>query len=195
MEHHDYMQDYINAETWDSVKANITSCGLFPVIKQFDHPVRGIEIGIKEGLNSIALLEMCPNIEKLVGIDPFSPYVDLGYQWSEEEQNSIYNHMLKNIKLRNCEDRFEHIRSTSIDAVDQLQDGEFHFVFIDGEHTVDVVKAEMEAYWPKLAIGGIMSGHDFDKIGNAVREWRVAHDIETPLEQLIHTSWYFIKNV
>jgi len=67
-------------------------------------------------------------------------------------------------------------------------------VFIDGEHTAAVVKAEMEAYWPKLATGGIMSGHDFDKIGNAVREWRIENDIETPLEQLVHTSWYFVKN-
>lgn len=195
MRHRDFMQEYIDADTWDSVRSNITACGLFPVINQFDHPIHCIEIGIKEGMNSIALLEMCPNIETLTGIDPFAPYVDLGYQWSVEEQDTIYNYMLKNIKLRNCEHRFNHIRAKSLDVVDQFQDNSIHVVFIDGEHTAAMVKAELDAYWPKLAAGGIMSGHDFDKIGHAVRSWCELNNIESPLEHLVHTSWYFIKHM
>ena len=190
----DYMQDYIDSGNWESIRENITACGLFHLITAFDRPVRGIEIGIKEGMNSIAFLEMCPNIEKLVGIDPFAPYVDLGYHWTEEEQESIYQHMLKNVKMRNCDDRFEHIRTPGLDAVDQFEDDSIDFVFVDGEHTAEVVKAELTAYWPKLKSGGIMSGHDFDKIGHAVRAWREANDIESPLEHIAHTSWYFIKN-
>ena len=193
MQHNDFMQDYLSTDTWDNVRANITASGIFPLINQFTDPVYGIEIGIKEGMNSIALLEMCPNIEKLTGIDPFAPYVDLGYQWSVEEQDTIYNYMLKNVKLRNCEHRFNHIRAKSLDVVDQFQDNSVHFVFIDGEHTADIVNAELDAYWPKLVVGGIMSGHDFDKIGHAVRTWRELNNIEMPLEQLAHTSWYFIK--
>lgn len=191
--HKDYMQEYIDNGSWESIRENITSCGLFPSIKAFDRPVRGIEVGIKEGLNSIALLEMCPNIVKLVGVDPFAPYVDLGYQWTEEEQESIYQLMLKNVKLRNCEDRFEHKRLTGLDAAALFDDNSVDFVFIDSEHTAEAVTAELNAYWPKLTQGGIMSGHDFDKIGTAVHKWRSDNSIESEIHFVQHSSWYFTK--
>lgn len=187
------MQDYLDAGSWESVREHITACGLYPLLNAFDKPIRGVEIGIKEGMNSIALLEMCPNIVKLTGIDPFAPYVDLGYQWTEEEQESIYEHMLKNIKVRNCEDRFEHIRLPSIDAVTQFDDNSLDFVFIDGEHTAEVIKSEMSAYWPKLVKNGVMSGHDFDKIGTAVHQWCSENSIESDIHQLANSSWYFTK--
>lgn len=193
MTHHDFMQDYLDAGTWESARENITACGLFPIINRFTEKIRGVEIGIKEGMNSISFLEMCPNIEKLIGIDPFMPYQDLGYFWSEEEQESIYRHLMKNIRIRGCEDRFEHIRLTSMEAVDMIPDDSLHFVFIDGEHTEAAVKAELAAYMPKLVIDGIMSGHDFDKIGTYVRSWVDENLPNTSIEQLQHTSWYFIK--
>ncbi len=190
----DYMKEFIDTGAWETIRENITACGLFPVIQKREHDVVGVEIGIKEGTNSIALLEMCPNIKKLYGVDPFISYNDLGYQWSAEEQETIYQHMLKNIERRNCQDRFEHYRATSLDAVSKFEDNSLDFVFIDGEHTASLVKQELDAYWAKLVHGGIMSGHDFDKIGNAVIAWRKENNIETDLHHLVHSSWYFIKN-
>ena len=192
--HKDFMQDYLDSNRWESVREHITACGLFPVLNAFGKPIQGVEIGIKEGMNSIALLEMCPNISKLTGVDPFAPYVDLGYQWTEEEQESIYEYMQKNIKTRGCESRFEHVRSTGLEAVTQFKDASLDFVFIDAEHTSAAVKAELSAYWPKLSTGGIMSGHDFDKIGTAVHEWRSENSIESEIVFIQHSSWYFPKN-
>ncbi len=191
--HHDYMQEYIDLGQWDSIRENITASGVFPAIQQLGSSVVGVEIGIKEGMNSIAMLEMCPNIVKLTGIDPFSSYLDLGYQWSDEEQESIYQHMLKNVKIRQCDNRFEHVRKTSLDAVELFEDNSLDFVFIDGEHTSTMVTSELDAYWPKLRDGGIMSGHDFDKIGNAVRAWKTANDVKADIQHVAHTSWYFVK--
>lgn len=192
--HRDHMQDYLDSNSWESVREHITACGIFPVLNAFDAPICGIEIGIKEGMNSIALLEMCPNIAKLTGIDPFAPYNDLGYQWTEEEQESIYGYMLKNVKVRGCEDRFEHLRMTGLEAVAQFEDNSIHFVFIDGEHTAEAVSAELTAYWPKLVDGGVMSGHDFDKIGSAVHKWRSDNSVESEIVFVQHSSWYFTKN-
>lgn len=194
MKHHDFMQQYLDQGYWEQVRETITACGIFQLINAFNRKVVGAEIGIKEGMNCIALLEMCPNIEKLIGIDPFIPYQDLGYFWSEEEQESIYQYMLKNVRVRNCEDRFEHRRMTSMDAVGTLEDNSLDFVFIDGEHTGNAIQAELTAYLPKLVSGGIMSGHDYDKVGSAVQSWVAANQPGSCVKHIPNSSWYFIKH-
>lgn len=46
------------------------------------------------------------------------------------------------------------------------------FVFIDADHSYDSVKADIEAWTPKVAKGGILAGHDFsrDSVAKAVLE-------------------------
>jgi hypothetical protein len=51
----------------------------------------------------------------------------------------------------------------------------FHFVFIDGDHQRESVRADIEAWWPKVKNGGILAGHDyvhsaFPGVAEAVRE-------------------------
>ena len=192
--HPDHMGRYLENGTWEQERANITAYGMHQWIRDFNRPVRGIEIGIKEGMNTIAFLEACENVIEMIGVDPFAPYNDLGYQWSVAEQDSILGHMLKNIKVRNLEDRFKHIRLHSHDAAAQLPDGQFDFVFIDGEHTHEAITRDLELYWPKLVPDGIMSGHDWQFIGNSVLQWRNHRGITTQLVNLPHYSWAFRKS-
>jgi hypothetical protein len=45
--------------------------------------------------------------------------------------------------------------------VTQFKDGEVDFVYIDGDHGFDAVKADISAWWPKVKNGGILAGHDY----------------------------------
>jgi hypothetical protein len=43
-----------------------------------------------------------------------------------------------------------------------IPDNSIDLFFIDGSHSYDCVKSDITNYWPKLAKGGVMLGHDYD---------------------------------
>ena len=46
-------------------------------------------------------------------------------------------------------------------AAKNFSDKFFDIVFIDGDHTYAAVKADLEAWWPKVRAGGIFCGDDY----------------------------------
>jgi len=46
-------------------------------------------------------------------------------------------------------------------AAAQFPDGFFDWIYIDACHVYDAVLADMRAFWPKLRMDGIFSGHDY----------------------------------
>ena len=66
------------------------------------------------------------------------------------------------------------IRKTSIEASNLYQDRSLDFVFIDAAHDYENVKADIEAWYPKVKIGGYIGGHDypeFEGVKRAVDEF------------------------
>ena len=53
------------------------------------------------------------------------------------------------------------VRQFSPTAAASFPDGFFDFVYVDARHDYASVLADLLAFWPKLAKGGIMAGHDF----------------------------------
>jgi predicted O-methyltransferase YrrM len=69
--------------------------------------------------------------------------------------------------LKHLSPKVSHYHLYSHQAVDALRrifdkDGNFpNFIFVDGDHTYEGVKRDIQAYYPLLAPGGIMAFHDF----------------------------------
>ncbi len=70
-------------------------------------------------------------------------------------------------------------RSQSPDILAQVPDGSVKWLFVDADHSYEGTRSEIELWHPKLALGGIMSGHDIDResVFRAVRDFYVALDL------------------
>tara|TARA_R110002153_G_C13126303_1_gene479392 strand:+ start:89 stop:742 length:654 start_codon:yes stop_codon:yes gene_type:complete len=78
------------------------------------------------------------------------------YIWTADQ---LYNKFLDNIKP--LEHVVNPIKSTSIEAATLYDDKSLDFVFIDAGHDFDNVKADIEAWLPKVKNGGYIAGHDY----------------------------------
>lgn len=94
----------------------------------------------------------------------------------------------KNHCLKICEEdnRAELITAYSPAAADLFKNGSLDSVFIDGNHSYRAVMEDLDAWWPKVRIGGIMSGHDFMtnteggawiEVDRAVERWAKEHGV------------------
>lgn len=60
--------------------------------------------------------------------------------------------------------------------------GDPHFVYVDADHDYDSVRAHLAAWCPRLALGGLIGGHDYvhtwPGVRTAVDEFKAEHGLE-----------------
>jgi len=115
------------------------------------------EIGTFEGENAEYILKNL-NIKKIYLIDPWSEYGD--YKEKSKTQKNLNKAYTKTLKrLRKYKDKIVIIKKFSSPAVKDIPNN-LDFVYIDGNHDYKFVKEDLENYYKKLKIGGILAGHD-----------------------------------
>jgi len=63
--------------------------------------------------------------------------------------------------IKGYENRAFMIRALSNQVLDLFEDESLDFIYIDGNHTYNSVKEDMELWFPKLKKGGLFAGHDY----------------------------------
>ena len=89
------------------------------------------------------------------------------------------------------------IKGHSLDVVNNYEDESLDFIFIDGSHYYDDVKADIVAWLPKLKPNGIIGGHDYGKIDeNADGVADAVDEIFGKENIVVHqsTSWIHSRN-
>jgi hypothetical protein len=56
------------------------------------------------------------------------------------------------------------IRRPSIEAAREIDDGSLDLVYIDAGHSFHDVTCDIEAWWPKIAPGGVLCGDDYQNV-------------------------------
>jgi predicted O-methyltransferase YrrM len=120
------------------------------------------------------------------------------WQGSEEhaemdiiKKDELYNKFLSNIER--VKYYINPIRDWSVEASKRYADDSLDFVFIDAAHDYDNVKADINAWYPKVKRGGHIAGHDYSAdwpgVRQAVDEYFVGKNVVKS-----EGSWCYFKN-
>jgi predicted O-methyltransferase YrrM len=123
-----------------------------------------VEVGCKEGRTTGHILKTVPD-SRVTAIDPWivqeksaDPTKETYASW---DFSKIEAEFWSNVGERN--DRCMMMRMTSEVAATSIEWTEqVDIVFIDALHDYEHVKQDIALWWPKVRIGGILSGHDFN---------------------------------
>jgi predicted O-methyltransferase YrrM len=118
--------------------------------------LKGVEIGVMYGTHAKNIMKKL-DMAFLFGIDP-NPKCEGKQNWyiiEEESQN--------------------------YEMVDEFFSyGELDFVYIDGDHSYEAVKKDIQMMYYRVKHGGLVAGHDFNHQGvsRAVTEFAARHNLK-----------------
>lgn len=87
------------------------------------------------------------------------------------------------------------LKMASVRAVAVVSTPALSFVFLDAEHTLDAVREDIAAWWPKVEPGGLLCGHDYGHkrypgVAEAVQEFSEREKLPY---KLCGSCWYVQK--
>lgn len=123
----------------------------------------GVEVGVQYGLYSKEILKRWSNCEKFYLVDAWQQLEN--YHDSCNVDNAKQVSVMEEAKRNTAfaKDKVVMVKSLSTEAAKKfaLEGVKFDFIYIDARHDYCGVKEDIEAYYPLLNDGGIISGHDY----------------------------------
>lgn len=160
---------------------------------------KGAEVGVFEGHYSKVLLDNIPKLN-LLCVDSWS--TDTG--WGFRKNLDAYP---KAIDTMCTYHSATPLKGASVDVAQLIVDESLDFVYIDADRSSEAVKADINAWAPKVRKGGIVAGHDYfiaRTLGviEAVDEYAKQNGLEVnttewdndnPVTDDRQPNWYFTK--
>ena len=162
-------------------------------------PCRGFEIGVFKGRNARVILQQRRDVH-LTLVDLWDRQPDgNSYHKSKDHKTTIpakhwpriYSAAVGSVRF--AAERADFVREWSHVAADRYADRSFDFGFIDGDHSYEGCKRDIEAWWPKIRERGFIGGHDyhnknFPGVTRAVEEF--AAQLDRPVETDQDYTWF-----
>ena len=118
--------------------------------------IRMLEVGSYMG-ESTKVFASTGVFDRVVAVDPHEGYEEFnelfGYDW-EIVKNEFY----LNTKNFKC---IELIQDYSYNIINTIPNQEFHFIYIDADHSYESVKKDIIMMLEKVKDGGFIGGHDY----------------------------------
>lgn len=111
------------------------------------------EIGILEGEFSEYAVGIWPTVSQYRMIDRWQN-IETGYYQHTEER-------FQRVSEKFSAAPYDLVRNDSLSEAAATDDGHYHWVYLDDEHSFTHVTKELAAWWPKVAENGILAGHDY----------------------------------
>ena len=158
----------------------------------------GAEIGVGGGIFSEMICQEIPSV-KLYAVDAWMIYDSYDDFRNQDYLEDDYARTLQKLKSFDV----TIIRKFSMDAVKQFENGSLDFVYIDANHEAPYVEDDIRAWSKKVRPGGMVSGHDYANMHQAVIEavdkyaQRPLFLVGDPKEEgnnaLLLCSWFWIQ--
>lgn len=151
-----------------------------------------LEIGTFEGLSTTFFADNFLNHQSST-LDAVDPFLHINDNDHDKYLNNVENNFDYNISICNNKEKVSMYKLTSDKFFDTFKnnDKKYDFIYIDGCHSPDYIKRDMNNSFKKLKINGIMwmddylGGHNND-IKNTMNEW-VKNNIDNI--EIIHSGY------
>lgn len=123
---------------------------------------RIVEVGVHEGQTAKHIKKACPSIQEYFMVDPWKEYSGEGSGSLSKVKQKNWNDIYKRVANHFQSDpRFSIMRMDSMAASSLFEENSLDFIFIDAVHEYEACKEDIKIWYPKVRIGGILSGDDF----------------------------------
>lgn len=131
----------------------------FPAVLKTMGLKRGAEIGVAFGGHAQAIIEQ-GGVEKLYAVDSYRHRPE--YDDPMNLPQPVFDRLYKRTgeRLSGLSGSCVQIRLDSVQAAEQINEP-LDFVYIDGDHSYQGIREDLEAWFPKVRVGGIIAGHDY----------------------------------
>ncbi len=75
-------------------------------------------------------------------------------------------------------DNIHLVKAFTPQAAERFDDGFFDWIYIDANHRYEPVCQDILAWWPKVKLGGVLSGHDFIRPDEYPEDFDVPYEFE-----------------
>lgn len=163
-----------------------------------------VEVGVHRGEYLFSMMDYCKTVQWF-GVDPYAVYKNFSDRFIMPPQNEwedIYSTVTQKISTHPDRHRIKLIRKKSADALNDAPN-DLDFVYIDGDHNYEAVAEDIKLWEPKIRLGGIIAGHDYNKakdryrkifsgVIQAVDEYAAANNRKLLVD--VPGNWYWTKS-
>jgi hypothetical protein len=129
------------------------------IVKNFSSGSKFVEIGSWKGKSAAYMAVEIANSNKDIEFYCIDTWEGSVEHEGMKELPQLYNIFLENMKP--VEEYYFPLKISSLDACKKFKNNSLDFVFLDASHEYEDIKMDIEAWLPKVKIGGILAGHDY----------------------------------
>lgn len=131
----------------------------------------GAEIGVFKGDSFLTILQNCPNVTTLHGVDSYKPYADfLKVNYDGSPAYIVDEKQIEYIKLTSYhrqkysghKEKIVFHEMDSNEAAKKFENESLDFIFIDTYMTPEQASNDLQTWYSKVKIGGLFAGHDWN---------------------------------
>jgi len=119
------------------------------------------EVGVYRGDFAQALLRQCQSLTRYYMIDPWKHLADWNKPANHPDAQLEAYYRESMAKTDFAAGKRVVLRGKTVDVIGQIADEGLDFAYIDGDHTLRGITIDLVSVYPKVRIGGFLTGDDF----------------------------------